>query len=83
MKQVTAFQLENGEVFVDLGSARKAAQHRYDDYMTRLRDQLVLKLDSHAAAGKALEWIEDNFLEISAAADLKRDVTVIIDEEES
>ena len=83
MKQVTAYLLDNGEVFVSHEAAKKAAQHRYDDHMTRLRNQLIQKLNSHQAAGYALEWIEDNFLEISAAQDFRRDATTLINEDDT
>lgn len=77
MKQITAYQLEDGSIHLTVDAATRAARARHEAAMTLLHKQLVRALDSHVHATKALEWIEQNFLMIDGANDLKRDLTRI------
>lgn len=80
MKKIDAYTLSDGSVHGSYALAQKAAQHRYDNLMTMLRHQLTKHLDSHAAGGMAMEWIEQNYLAISAAHDLSKDRFLTADE---
>ena len=83
MKKIDAYRISDGRCFSTYDEAKKAAQAKYDDAMTKLRHSLTV---SHGLIGvregiACMEWIEKSFELISTAAGLKDDVDCLDDED--
>lgn len=81
MRKIHAYRIDDGRIFPDHESAKKAAQRAYDDEMTRLRHDMV---STHGSLGvresmAAMAWIEENFGKIATAYRLKRDADSLDD----
>ena len=82
MKKIDAYRISDGRCFSTYDEAKKAAQAKYDDAMTKLRHSLTV---SHGLIGvregiACMGWIEKNFELIAAAAELKEDVDCLEDD---
>lgn len=75
LRYTQAVRTADGRLFGDEDEARRHAQKRYDDAMTTLRGSLTTYMLSLREAGKAMEWIENNFAAIARAAELRNDIT--------
>ena len=83
MKKIDAYKISDGRCFSTYDEAKKAAQAKYDDVMTKLRHSLTV---SHGLIGvregiACMQWIEKNFELIAAVSELKEDVICFDDED--